>query len=366
MATSQMPYINISGVGCRLSGEFKNIFKVASMYMATIIGAGFASGQEIVQFFTMYYKGGFYGILFAGFLFSLIGCIVLGKVYRERIANYDEFMFPAMGWLVGLIMEIVVTLFMLCVFGIMIAGMSNIAAQSLSIPYGYTVVPVAIVCMLIIMCDIKGIVALSSVITPILIIGILFAGFYIIVFRDTPVFNVVGNLYHVTHNWFFSSLLYVSYNSIMSVMVMCSLLPYLKTGRTAWAGGILGGAMLCFIALVLNSAIYMFYPGTSTREIPILSIAEKYSGLLSWFYTFILWLAMLISAVTAGYCFVDRIGKKIHINHKVLIIIVCTLAVPLSSFGFSGLIAAIYPVFGYIGLFMVFNILFQGVGKFHL
>ena len=51
--------------------EAKNIFKVASIYIATIVGAGFASGREIVQFFTSYYRGGFYGILLTGVLFAL-------------------------------------------------------------------------------------------------------------------------------------------------------------------------------------------------------------------------------------------------------------------------------------------------------
>ena len=42
--------------------------------MATIICAGFASGQEIMQF-TGYYEGGFYGIVLAGILFSIIGML---------------------------------------------------------------------------------------------------------------------------------------------------------------------------------------------------------------------------------------------------------------------------------------------------
>jgi len=57
--------------------------------------AGFASGQEIMQFFSSYYEGGFYGIVLAGVLFALIGYIVLVKVYSERIRNYEEFLFPA-------------------------------------------------------------------------------------------------------------------------------------------------------------------------------------------------------------------------------------------------------------------------------
>jgi len=39
----------------------------------------------------------------------------------------------------------------------------------------------------------------------------------------------------ITDNWLVSSLLYVSYNSISGVAVMCSLLPYLKSRKIAAA-----------------------------------------------------------------------------------------------------------------------------------
>ena len=71
---------------------------MASIYIATIVGAGYASGREITEFFTSYYSGGFYGILLTGVLFSFIGYTVLNKVYSERIQNYEEFLFPTVGW----------------------------------------------------------------------------------------------------------------------------------------------------------------------------------------------------------------------------------------------------------------------------
>lgn len=105
-----------------MSKELKNIIKVACIYATSIIGAGFASGQEIMQFFSIYKAGGFYGILLAGALFAAIGCTVLERVYCERIRNYEEFLFPTFGWLIGWLIEAAVTLFMFCLFCIMIAG----------------------------------------------------------------------------------------------------------------------------------------------------------------------------------------------------------------------------------------------------
>lgn len=341
--------------------EIKNIVKVASIYIATIIGAGFASGQEIMQFFSSYYKGGFYGIILAGLLFSLIGVIVLNRVYKERIRNYDEFLFPMVGWFIGWIMEIVVTLFMLSVFCIMIAGGGNIFVEKFDIPFNYGVVIMSAICMIFILTDIKGVVTISTFVTPVLIGGVLAVGLYIILSKDISVFSLSGYSNIITNNWFFSSLLYVSYNSIISVVVMCSLLPYLKTKRVCAAGGILGGIMLCLVAFILNSAVSLFYPGILSNEIPVLSIVKKYNGIVSNLYTIVLWLAMLVSAVTAGYCFIDRVNSKTHINIKLLTAGVCAIIIPLSSLGFSNLIVSVYPVFGYLGLFMLFAILFQRV-----
>lgn len=344
-----------------LKGELSNIIKVACIYMATIIGAGFASGQEIVQFFSTYYEGGFYGIIMAGILFAVIGYIVLDKVYTERIRNYDELVFPMVGWVMGWIMEAVVTIFMLCLFCIMIAGMGSIINEKTALPFNISVVIVAIICMVVMLTDIKGIITLSAVITPILITGIILTGMYIIISKDTSVFLVNGYLHGVTKNWFFSSLTYVSYNSIMSLVVMSSLLPYLKTRRVGIIGGIAGGLILCAVAFILNTAIFMFYPNFIPSELPVLSILGRYSNTLSSLYTLILWLAMLVSAVTAGYYFVERISSKLKVSTRLMTLIICAMVIPLSGVGFSNLIATLYPLFGYIGLFMIFAVLLQGL-----
>lgn len=345
--------------GVFLLSEFKNIFKVASIYMATIIGAGFASGQEIMQFFTSYYEGGFYGIILAGILFSIIGYFVLGKVYSERIRNYEEFLFPTVGWFLGWVMEILVTLFMISVFCIMIAGAGGIISDKLNISTQIAVLIVAVICALVFFTEIRGIINISSIVTPVLILGILGFGLYIIISKEMSVFSFSGSVSKITDNWFFSSLLYVSYNSITSIVVMCSLLPYLKSRKTAVLGGVFGGVMLCVMAIVINFAIYLFYPSVLTRELPVMGMVDSYNVFLGGIYTIILLLAMFISAITAGFGFVERISNKVKVSKKIIILVICALSIPLSSIGFSGLISTIYPIFGYMGMFMVFVVLIQ-------
>jgi len=342
-----------------IKGEFGNILKVAFLYMATIIGAGFASGQEIIQFFSKYYSGGFFGIILAGFLFSMVGYIVLSKVYSERISSYDEFLFPMMGYFLGRVMEFIVMLFMACVMSVMVAGLGNVLMELTGLTYSYCVVLSAIACLLAIMTNIKGIVTLSSFISPILITGIIFVGCYILVSKDTSVFNISDKVSMVTDNWVFSAILYVSYNTILSTVILTGMLPFLKSKKVSAWGGIIGGGMLCITALILNAALYFFYPNSITSEIPVLGIIQNNSHALANIYSVILILAMFISAVTSGYCLTERIRTKMKLKYKVVAAVLCALIIPMSSLGFSSLISTLYPVFGYLGLFLLFVMILQ-------
>lgn len=346
-----------------MKGELSGTIKVAFIYMTTVVGAGFASGQEILQFFSGYRQGGAYGILLAGVLFALIGSIVLDKVYMERIRNYNEFILPALGFFWSRILEVITTLFVLCLFSIMLTGAGSVVAERFGIQLRYGMLMMALICLLILMADIKGVAVLNALAAPILIAGISAVGIYIIAFRDVFVFRGFGeSLRMLTQNWFASSLTYVGYNSIMSVMILCSLLPYLKTRRVGIAGGILGGGLLCGIALIMNAAILIASPEIP-GELPVMSIVWKYSSAVGGMYTFVLWLAMLVSAVTSGYCFIERAGGRIRVGKKLLAAFLCALSILMSGFGFSGLISAIYPLFGYVGIFMFFLILLQGILK---
>ena len=346
-----------------MSEELKNIIKVACIYATSIIGAGFASGQEIMQFFSVYRSGGFYGIVLAGALFAATGSVVLVKVCNERIRNFEEFLFPLFGWRMGWFLDIAVTIFMLCIFCIMTAGSGSVVSDRLGISFKLAALLTGVVCTVLIMTNIKGIVTLSTIVTPFLIAGIILTGFAIIFKGAAETFQVAGYFQRISDNWFFSSLLYVSYNSILSIVIMCSLLPFLKTRRTAVAGGIAGGALLCLAALVIHFAINLFYPLAFEKELPILAILKSFDSPAGGTYSLVLWIAMMTSAITAGFCFTERISMIMKIDRRIVTLFLCVAAVPLSTLGFSRLISAIYPVFGYMGLFMILVILTQSAVK---
>lgn len=69
----------------------QSIFTLASIYIGTVIGAGFASGQEVLQFFGKYGYKGILGVMVITVLFSLLGASVLNAVYTRKISSLEEF-----------------------------------------------------------------------------------------------------------------------------------------------------------------------------------------------------------------------------------------------------------------------------------
>ena len=70
----------------------KNILKTVCVIIGTIIGAGFASGQEVYIFFFSHGIKGLIGIIISSVIIGLIIYISLKIIKYENIQNYDEFL----------------------------------------------------------------------------------------------------------------------------------------------------------------------------------------------------------------------------------------------------------------------------------
>lgn len=208
--------------------------EIASVYIGTVIGAGFASGQEIIQFFTSYGSKGIYGILLAGVIFSLLGWAILEIVYVRKINDYRNFIHLMMGEFLGNIMEWIVALFMFIIFCTMLAGTGALLRQQFHIPMQVGIFLMAGLSVIVFMYDIKGIIIVNYILAPLLLIGGILLGIYIIVFRDVAVFSSATSIFRlITRNWITSSILYVSYNTITAVVILTGLLPIIHSKKEA-------------------------------------------------------------------------------------------------------------------------------------
>ena len=72
--------------------KMKKILKSVFVIIGTVIGAGFASGQEIYIFFYQYGLNGILGIIFSSFLIGIVIYKVLNICKKNQVKNYKGFL----------------------------------------------------------------------------------------------------------------------------------------------------------------------------------------------------------------------------------------------------------------------------------
>lgn len=342
-----------------------NIIKIASVYTGTVLGAGFASGQEIMQFFTSYGVKGIYGICLSGILFSVLGWAVLEIVYVQKIKDYRGFIYPIMGEFLGNIMEWVVSLFMFITFCAMLAGTGALLRQQFQIPTQIGTIIMAGLCFLVFLYDVKGVIMINSILAPLLLIGGILLGIYIIIFRDMATFSspVISVFNAITRNWITSSIVYVSYNTITAVVILCSLLPITNSKKQARWGGIIGGVTLGILGFFIGMATLIYYGTIENLEIPMLEIVLYYGSFIQYIYLFVLMAAIFTTAVASGYGFMKRVSVEFNLSYKKILPIFILASIIIAQIGFSKMVGRIYPLFGYVGIFEVFLIILYFINR---
>jgi uncharacterized membrane protein YkvI len=330
------------------NSHFKNIIKIASVYAGTILGAGFASGREITQYFIGYGNEGFWGLILAGVMFGVVGWAVMSITYNNNIKSYKEFLNILFGTVLGNLMEIASVLFMFVIFSTMLSAAGAIAQQSGVISSIIAILVLSTICAITLAFDIKAIIIVNSIVSPILLFGGICLGLYAFLEKTIPTFY---NVTVLEQNFIFSAIIYVAYNIITAVSVLTNMRELVNTKNIAKYGGLLGGFSLGVMGICLGLGIMVNYSEIGELEIPILAIAKSFGMSIERFYLIMLVMAVYSTASVNGYAIMTWALKKFKIKKYLFILLFIVAGALAAQIQFSNFVGAVYPVFGYIGIF---------------
>ncbi|MGB4311336.1 MAG: hypothetical protein WBI21_01110 [Natronincolaceae bacterium] len=360
----------------------QSIFTLASVYVGTVIGAGFASGQEILQFFGKHGYKGILGVMVITVLFSLLGALVLNTVYTRKIHGLREFTTIYFGRAFFVIINIVLTFLLFISYVVMLSGSGAVANENFQVPYVYGIFMMAAITLYVFIFGIKGIARANSIAVPLLILVILWVGITIICknkmlfsnFYTYPLQTIehgghVGTFRSIArhiinkNNWLWSALLYVAFNSIGAIVVMTSSLPLIVDRKAAVLGGALGGMVLGVLAMIILISLLILYTNVIGIEVPMIVVASNLGMVWRQVYSVVLLLAMFTTAIANGYGCILGIFNLTKINIKVISVVVFIISIPLATLGFKKLVIFFYPLFGYIGMVFICALIFKNRKK---
>ena len=154
-----------------------NIFKLAFLYVGLVIGAGFASGREVLTYFVSYEKFGIVGIIFAGILFCITGVKSLLIALEKDINSYGDFLKKGFKNLAPFL-EIVTGLFLMAVYSAMISSFGAVFFESFGIKSVYGALLGSLLCGLVFVFGKDGILVINSILTPFIVVFLIFIIFW--------------------------------------------------------------------------------------------------------------------------------------------------------------------------------------------
>lgn len=326
----------------------KNVISTAALYIGLVIGAGFASGREILEFFSLKNRNDMTGVVLAGMLFSFIAYMILVKAKKENTDNFYVFTERTSGRL-GYYVKTFMFLHMFAGFFVMLSAGGSLCSMELGIEKKYGIIFLTVLCFVIFIFGMKGIAMLNTVLVPLMIAGISVVCIISAFDGSISAFSPSELFYSVKNNFLTSAVCYVSYNTINAGAV---LVPYaLKLSkRQIKRSVILSGAVLGILVFLVWITLNRRFDSVSDAEFPMYDVASLYGQLGRYSYFCVLMMAICTTAASSGFGVLSAFSLKTKSELAAAAAILCLLAAPLAALKFSALVANVYSFFGYVGI----------------
>lgn len=341
-----------------------SVFTVAATYVGTVVGAGFATGQEILTFFTHFGLPGIYGVLLATVLLGVLGSQILRLGYRLRAESHVVIVQEVTGPTLGRVVDWVITFFLFGGAAIMMAGSGAVFAEHWHLNRFLGTLVMAVLAGGTVGLGLRGVVASISAVAPILIVMVLVVSTGSIFVNGISPSDLAWSRPEeaATTFWPVSALLYVSYNLLISIAVLGPLGREADNERVLHYGGLIGGFALGLGALFINLAVLAGLPNSAAYEVPMLHLARQFPPWLQTSYSLVLWAEVYTTAVASLFGLAVRLTKPESPRYGQLVIGASVLALIASQFGFSQLVGFLFPAVGWIGLLVVGGLLLRLMG----
>lgn len=363
--------------------DVKNITKIVLVIIATLVGAGFASGKEIYSFFFIYQKFGIIGICISSTIISLTIYKVFKICLNSNVNTYKEFC-EYIGICCGNkllhdkynkktkipeVLNNIVNIFLIITFYIMISGFSSFLQQEFGINKIVGSLIITCLCYLIFLKNINGLIKISNFLIPILIVFFVYISMKNNILLDisklsytlsilsmsatfntqtTPILTAFSTNI-IPYIAICKSILYSCYNCIILIPVLIPLKNFVGNKKSNF----LISMFTCLLLIMLSFAIFnLLLQGNNqifTLEMPIIEIVKNHGSLYKYSYMIMIGISILTTAISAGCGFLNNCSKN-EKSFKNNLRLMCFLGIFLSQVSFSLLVNLLYPILGIIGL----------------
>lgn len=348
----------------------KNVIILSGAICAYLIGSGFATGQEVLQFFTASGRAG----IIAPFIFLAImgtSTLFLCRVgQKEKFENpYDVFEFYC-GKFIGQIYIWISVVLNYCIFVVMLAGGGATVNQYFGFPAYMGTGIIAFFALLTTLLGMEKLIKIIGVLGPIKIIFVIILGIsaFITLFGHPTLLSeasnniAVLNIKSASPNWAWSGALYACLCLIMSIafLVNCGTCAHsLKEATIVGVASIIAYTMAILMLVIAELVNYELIAG---KQVPTLAIAEHVSPILGTIFSLLIVLAIYSAASSLLLMTVRKFAVDRTKKFNIMAIVFTAIGMLFGGIvPFDKLVNVLYPLAGYATIAFIVLMVYKEV-----
>ncbi len=338
------------------TGLWSNSFRLAMTIVGTTIGAGFASGREIWEFFTIYGAGSGQGVLLFAGLYALCCWVILRISWQKNPASYSELLFRLMSPVMAKVYDGLIMFYLFSLSVVMFAGSGAVFTDN-GRPFHFGVLVIALVVFGVLIFQIRGLLVLNSWLIPLLVLLLAVIVLSYLSQQGSHVQLGTGLFeegLQPRYSAWSSGIVYASFNLVPMVGVLCMASRESHHPRALAIGSLLSGLLLGILAWLFNRALlHLPVDAIAEREILLFELAKFFPFRIEPLVSLVLWLAIFTTALSSMYSLATRLNVILAWPYALILATLVILVIPFSYFGFATLVKILYPIYGMASLFFV-------------
>jgi uncharacterized membrane protein YkvI len=325
------------------------IARVAFTYIGTVVGAGFASGQEILQFFTRYGAAATWTIILSTCLFIWVGIKLMLMAHDLKAGSYEDLNKSLFGETIGKGISLFTMAVLFCITTVMLAGGGTLFEEQLHLSYQTGLLVTLFLAYWVLSRGIEAIMTVNSIVVPIMI---LFSVIIVIYTWNSP-----GHDGWLTHSSDFSfsqvwgaPFLYTAFNLATAQAVLVPMGAAATHRSVLVTGGLLGGLGIGLLLLAAHFALSAQMPGISQFEIPMGNIITRLGNFAQTAYLLVIYGEIFTTYIADAYGLCLQLRQRTKLPPTLILISVLLLSYCFSQLGFKLLLSVLYPLFGMVSV----------------
>ena len=341
-------------------GRLVRVATYAGAIIAFLIGSGFATGQEILQYFTSY---GYAGIFGTGLLVLLLMSYVAVEFFivgqAKKFEKPSRIFHYYCGKYLGTFFDYFSVLFVFLSFTVMVAGAGAVFEEHYGMSKYFGGVGLAIVVGLSVWFGLKNLVDVIGKIGPLIVVVAVGLGLIGILRNPSGIAEGQAllptlDLTQASTNWFMSGLSYVGFCMLWLAAFLTALGKTARNRKEATAGALSGATVFSLACVIVGLGLLANITRVGGTEIPMLVLAADINPILAAGISVMILAGIYTTAVPLLWTVSSRFYADRTQGFKYLTVI---LAVAGTVIGlllpFSQMVNLVYVVNGYVGILLL-------------